>query len=107
VTPMSDPFRSMASTLADWPIVEGELREIGVFARCSMCERDIEAGSGKGATWTTVYYNHKPVCFEHAHELPELRRKARYARAAMKKSLELMGRVAHDERKDEEDGKAD
>jgi hypothetical protein len=84
----SDPFRSMASTLQGWPKVEGELREIGFFARCSMCQRSIEAGDKVELNWTTVYYNHKPVCFEHALELPELRRKARYANAALAQTRE-------------------
>jgi len=94
---MSGPFRSVTTVMADWPQIEGVLRELGQFAECSMCDKDVRLGLKDQPEWTTVRYGGKPVCIDHARDLKELTRNKRYADAAM----ETLGRLAHEEREEE------
>lgn len=104
---MTRPFRSIATALAEWPQIDGVLRELTPFAECSMCQKDVKLGRREKPEWTTVSYRREPTCIDHAFDLKELTEKARYAKAAM----DTLARVAHDEREDEEeepeDGEAD
>jgi hypothetical protein len=101
---MSRPFRSVATALADWPRIDGVLRELGPFAECSMCQKEVTLGRRERAEWTTVMYGNKPTCFNHATDLEELHNNARYAEAAMRN----LGMAAHEEREEEsEDAETD
>lgn len=105
---MSDPFRSLTTTLFDWPQVEGVLREIGEFKPCSMCEKEVKLGRLGQPEFSNVHYGGEPTCLVHARLLPELHRKARYSRAVLDKKRAEKARPSevldHDFVWEEEDG---
>ena len=87
---MSDPFRSMATSLFHWPVVEGVLRELGKFEPCTMCQRDAGIAEGAYVEHSNVHYGGKATCYFHARQLPELHHKAGYAKAATSRPSDVL-----------------